>query len=50
MGELELWKGPKMDAFSARIEWLLEQRYGVFLQSLTRGDYSGLRFGLSLFF
>jgi PKD repeat protein len=50
IGELELWKGPKMDALSARIEWLLEQRYGFFLQSLTRGDYSGLRFGLSLFF
>jgi PKD repeat protein len=49
LGELEYWEGgDKLNAFSARIEWLVA-RYGFFLQSLSRGKYSGFRFGISLF-
>ena len=58
LGEVELWTGDnlgerglgKRGAVSARIEWLVSDGYGVFIQSLSRAEYSGWRVGVSIYF
>ena len=53
LGEVELWSGDnrgRAGGVSARIEWLVSGEYGVFIQSLTRAEASGLRVGVSVYF
>ena len=50
LGELEFWQGrEEQGGSSVRISYLTSSQYGVFVESLSRNDYSGLRFGVSLF-